>query len=140
MNTLQAIRKANLLRVISQNGGTNAVSKLLGYKNSAFLSQMTGPNPDRKISEETCRNYETKLGLPVGALDIPVESELPATVQRTKPGPRSMSPDELSELILLVGKKIGDTPLPANKFANLVALSLLDRREEHIDQLVALLK
>lgn len=127
MTNIQITRKANLIRVIAENGGTNSVAKLMGYSGAGFLSDMTRENAKRKITEETARNVETALHLPIGALDIPIDSAtLPA--------------DDITALILLVGKKMGDTPVSANKFANLVALSMLDRREEHIDQLVSLLK
>ena len=138
MESIDAIRKANLIRVLADNGGCNAVAKQMGYANGAFLSDMTRTDAKRKVSEATSRKVEETLNLPIGALDIPVEH---LTISSTlKAVPKPMSSDDLSALILLIGRKLGDTPVSAEKFAILVQLCLLDRSEAHIDQLISLIK
>ncbi len=136
MESIDAIRKENLTRVIGDSGGGNAVAKLMGYKNGAFLSDMTRPDGKRKVSESTCRKVESALNLPNGALSIPLD----ALGMPPKAMHNQKHPDDLSALILLIGRKLGDTPVSAEKFAILVQLCLLDRSEAHIDQLISLIK
>lgn len=70
---VKAFRKINLRRYIDANGGPGVVGASLGYSNSSFLVQMTGPSPNRYVSEKTARGYELKLGLEPGYFDMPVE-------------------------------------------------------------------
>lgn len=134
-------RRVNLTRVIEQRGGTNNVARILGYSNGSFLSQMTGPNPERRVSETTARRYEQILELPVGALDIEVDvPESPELVKRTTA--RQMSPKDVADVIMMVGKICEDqnVQLPNAKFASLIVLALEDRSCDHIFKLVQLLK
>jgi hypothetical protein len=71
-DVLQGYRRCNIRHLIAKFGGQTELSKALGYATSTYLTQMVGPSPIRGISETNAREYEEKLGLPVGALDTPV--------------------------------------------------------------------
>jgi hypothetical protein len=58
------------------------MSRALGYKNPAFLSQMVGANPTREITPITARRIEYAYNLDVGALDDP-NFQAPETTIRT---------------------------------------------------------
>jgi|GEM_PF-2056196 len=152
-------RRENLRKLIADNGGPSAIGRRLGYANSAWLVQMTGPNPTRNVSEATAREYEIKLGLPMGVLDTPLDIG-----ENTVPPPRRahplrdvafqptgslMSPAQVDELIAVVGKVCEDehVSLPISKFADIVRLSISDMiehgnrvREDHVKMLIKLTK
>lgn len=62
-------RRANLRQITANWGGPTKIALKLGYTNGSFVSQMAGPNPTKRISEDTAREIETKLELPLGWLD-----------------------------------------------------------------------
>ncbi len=142
---LTELRRDNLrelMRVHSASG----LSNMLGYRQPTFLSQMAGPNPTREVTEKTVRNYERKLGLPVGALDKPLGAapDAPPTVEAAP-----ASGELVADVIRLVGTICSDekVELPTMKFADVVALAFIDTMEhnqkprpDHIKQLVRLLK
>ena len=69
-------RRTNLRRLANTYGWTE-LAKRLGYRQPSFLVQMAGPNPTRKVSEGSARDFERVLGLPEGSLDV-VALEVPA--------------------------------------------------------------
>lgn len=142
------IRKANIRRLAARTSLTD-ISKKLGYKQPSFLSQMSGPNPGRQITEKTARNYERKLGLAVGSLDV-----LPAEIQQSEllalqPVVTASSGKIVEDVISLIDATIAQEGVQLNplKYANLVQFALADTLEHggqvrgsHIQQMVKLLK
>jgi hypothetical protein len=65
MNNKQtaAVRLEKLRTLANQHGGVH-LAKLLGFKNSSYISHVL--NGRRPITERFCENVETKLGLPSG--------------------------------------------------------------------------
>lgn len=69
MATIYQIRRDNLRQYLRDNGGPKSAAKLLGYANASYLSHLAGPTPTREMKEETAREFEQKLTLPVGWFD-----------------------------------------------------------------------
>lgn len=148
MSKVADIRRANVRALIGERGGLSALSLKLGYKNPSFLSQMTGPDPTREITEKTARKIESALGLGVGSLDAP--GGQPRPVQAPAQGG---AVDEglvkfVADTIRTIGTACeaeGVAPAPS-KFSEIVALVLSDTMErgaarpERVQQLVRLLK
>lgn len=66
-----AVRRNNL-RALVGNGKRFSTRVELAQalqRDDSYLTQLIGPNPIRKITENTARKFEWLLGLPVGALD-----------------------------------------------------------------------
>lgn len=148
MSKVAEIRRANVRSLIGERGGLSALSAKLGYKNPSFLSQMTGPDPTREITEKTARKIESALGLGVGSLDVPLGQQRAAQTPA-----RGGSVDEglvqfVADTIRTIGTACeaeGVAPAPS-KFSEIVALVLsetLERgsaRPERVQALVRLLK
>lgn len=66
---ISSVRRDNLRRFLQKNGGPTEAASRLGHANGSYLSQLTGPNPSREISEKVARKIESKLGLVAGYLD-----------------------------------------------------------------------
>lgn len=64
----------NLRQIVKAAGGTNALAKITGRKNSQ-ISDLAGPNPQRNIGSKLSASLETELGLAPGSLDIPPPKE-----------------------------------------------------------------
>ena len=64
----------NLRQIVKAAGGTNALAKITGRKNSQ-ISDLAGPNPQRNIGSKLSASLETELGLAPGRLDIPPPKE-----------------------------------------------------------------
>jgi hypothetical protein len=79
------------------------ISRRLGYKNGAYLSQLIGKNPIEELSERTARTMELKLGLTPGSLDStpeqfsaqPVHANLSEVISRMI---EALGPDTLSSM------------------------------------------
>lgn len=174
MRPITDIRRDNLRRLIEDNDGPSAVATMLGYVNSSFMAQLAGPNPIRNVTEKTARKYEEKLGLPSGWFDTEgaqrvritdsglehiVAHHIDHTQQTSTPLTQSVSQPNVSvsaddqvdllALIKLVGKLCEEknVQMPVTKFADLVALALVDAqshgghvREEHLASVIQLLK
>lgn len=174
MRPITDIRRDNLRRLIADNDVPSAVATKLGYVNSSFMAQLAGPNPIRNVTEKTARSYEAKLGLPTGwfdtegaqrvritdsGFDYIVAHHIDHTQQSAPPvssGVRQIasvmmgdSEVDLLALIKLVGKLCEEknVEMPVTKFADLVALALVDAqahgghaREEHLACVIQLLK
>lgn len=130
--------------------GANQLARDLGYTNASFLSQMAGPNPIRGVTEKTARRFETALGLPQGALDVPLVLEpasgLPATPSSPSQG---ANVDLTADVIRLVGRLFDEegVDLSVSRFADVVALAVMDAvehenhaRPDHVRSLVRLVK
>lgn len=137
------IRRERLRSLIEQSS-VSKLSSQLGYRQPSFLSQMAGPNPTREITEKTARSFEKKLGLPNGALDLPLDSAAPASA-----APARSDTALVADVIRMVGSIAAgeQVDLPPLKFADVVALAYVDTMEhgatprpEHIKQIVRLLK
>lgn len=63
------IRRENLRRLMHERGGPTALASELGYANGSYIAQVAGPNPRKAITEKVAREWETKLGMPVGWFD-----------------------------------------------------------------------
>lgn len=72
-------RRDNLRRLQDEYGGPKTLAEKLGYANSSFLVQMTGPNPTREVTEKTARKIEEKLGLEENSLDWPARDKRSAS-------------------------------------------------------------
>ncbi|OOG56144.1 hypothetical protein [Polaromonas sp. C04] len=154
--TLKDYRRQNLRNLISDSGGPATLAQRLGYSNASFLVQMTGPNPNRDVSEGNAREYEVKLGLPNGELDKPVEipagSIAPRQRQRRRPSPGmppAFSVEAATDIVRMVSQECDaeGVNLPMSKFADLVVMVFTDSAEhdnmarlDHVRQLVRLLK
>lgn len=125
-------RRENMRGVIDEKGGVKAVSTLLGFSNSSYLVQMTGPNPSRPITEKSARKFELKLGLASGALDMPLPADYairPYSKKRTTE--RVTSDLDLGAVISAVGQVLHEekVELPTAKFATLLTLVVNDAKE-----------
>lgn len=68
--TVHAFRLENLRRHIAKAGGPAEFARKVG-KSDSQITQIAGRNPSRPIGNKQAREYEKKLGLEVGALDLP---------------------------------------------------------------------
>lgn len=69
---ISEIRRENIRKLIGvERGELTRMSRGLGYKNVAFLSQMVGSNPTRDVSEITARRIEYLYDLPPTSLEDP---------------------------------------------------------------------
>ena len=153
MQNLSEIRRANIRALVQERGGLSKLSRLLGYKNPSFLSQMlSADNPTREVTEKTARSIEEAMGLPAGHLDqsSDVAAAPPRAVQvEVKHAPESLAPERpaaavtvaagdptqrMIEAVRLVGavtKEAGVTIEP-DRFAELVALVYADGAERAV--------
>lgn len=142
MSDVTEMRRRALREAVEKIGGVSKASKLLGYTNPSFLSQMIGPNPTREITEKTARKFEEKLHLAPGTLD----GTTPA------PGPVATG-DATADLVAAVIRMVGTAcnaegvQPQVDKFSEVVALAYIDAvrnggepRETHARQLARLLK
>lgn len=140
MMAVHDYRRVHLLKIIDDLGGVNKAGGILGYTNGSFLTQMSGPNPERKISEKTARKFEEKLGLESGSMDTPVDVKAPLDLfKRTVNKPLNAA--ELTALILLVGEMCEqqNVTLSSAKFAALVVLTLENPKPDYVLRLVKLM-
>lgn len=160
--SISEIRRQNL-RDLMEKHSAIALAKMLGYRQSSFLSQMAGPNPTREITEKTARAYEKQLGMEPGTLDIPPVAAGPAApalalVTAATPAaatdePKALTTAETIALVLNATRTVGriceteHVNLPTSKFADLLVMGLVDAmehggvmQEDRIKQVVALLK
>ena len=77
MLTVYAVRRANLKTLAQQWGGPASLARKLGHSNPSYLAQLIGPNPTREVSEKVARDIESKLGLPIGWMDVEHEPSKP---------------------------------------------------------------
>lgn len=142
MSELTDRRRDTLRLIVEKRGGVSKVSKMLGYTNPSFMSQMIGPNPTREITEKTARKFEEKLGLEHGTLDGEAAAPAPAA-------PSDDATALVASVIRMVGMTLEAEGVAADpdKFADVVALAYLDSvdhggtpRESHVRQLARLLK
>ena len=133
------VRRDNL-RKLMQEHGASALSRKLGYKHPSFLTQLAGPNPSRRITEDSARRYERDLGLPSGWLD----NAAPAATTTTEGSTALVATVIRLVGAVLQGEKIDVQPA---RFADLVALAYVDAaehggapREAHVRSLVRLMK
>jgi len=63
------VRIANLQALAAWYGSQGQLARALGIA-PAQLSQMIGANPSRPVTERAARDFEQKLGLDLGALDL----------------------------------------------------------------------
>jgi hypothetical protein len=144
MSDLSEIRRANVRAIIEQRGGLTKLSRTMGYKNPSFLSQMTGPEPTREITEKSARKIEAALKLVPGSLDTPLTNVPRPTLRPDLL--RDTNVDLIANVIRMVGGVCdaeGAHPTTI-KFAELVALAYSDSiehnalREDHVKRLVRL--
>lgn len=70
-NTIYEIRRENLRRYIAESSSTSiAIARQLGMQSGSYLSQIVGNQPTRKLHEDKARDFEKRLNLPAGWLDI----------------------------------------------------------------------
>lgn len=152
--TIVEIRLKNL-RALIERWNAVKLAKMLGYRQSSYLSQMTSDNPSRPLTEKNARRFEVQLDLEPGWFDIDHSAPKPAEV--TPPAPAAPVPSAadtatanlVADMIRLVGTVCANeaVSLPPMKFADVVALAYADMmehagqpRESHVTQLVRLLK
>jgi hypothetical protein len=105
---------------------------------------MAGPNPTRKVSEGSAREFERTLGLPAGSLDVvapevspadqiravdalvnqmPIPAPVIAQQPITAPAFQQMTDDESSQFvedtILLISRTIGEQGVKLDKMKHL---------------------
>jgi hypothetical protein len=155
MKTISDIRRANIRLLVEQRGGLTKLSRMLGYKNPSFLSQMLSDKPTREVTERTARSIEEALGLATDQLDQmpedPIDrtiAALPAKVLAEPPPAQSADGATLAEnAIRAVGAacEAENVQMTTSRFAELVALVYSDSlergvRPERVTQLVRLLR
>lgn len=62
--------RRNNLRLLIAEHGIPRVMELMGWTSQSLISQHTGTNPTRNLSEKLARRAESELGLPFGWMDI----------------------------------------------------------------------
>jgi hypothetical protein len=140
---ISEIRRENLRLQIERHGATKLAS-MLGYRQPSFLTQMAGPNPSRDITEKTARRFEQDLNLELGALDLPLGSDMSGPQAATL----AQSAEMVTDVVRLVGAicEAEGVELSMMKFADVVALAYVDTAEhgaarpDRIKQIVRLLK
>lgn len=109
-------------------GGPTRLALRVGHSNGSFISQVAGPNPTRRISEDMARSFEEKLALPKGFLDA--DNKAPQTLPGQLP-PVVMTPVVIPNLLAHVTKAVlvavenmdvGDRP-PIDKVGDIVELA-----------------
>jgi hypothetical protein len=156
MKTISEIRRANIRLLVEQRGGLTKLSRILGYKNPSFLSQMLSETgATREVTERTARKIEEALGLPADQIDQPPEDPIHRTlaalpVKAPVEPPQAQSADgaTLAEnAIRAVGAacEAEGVQMSTSRFAELVALVYSDAiergvRPERVTQLVRLLR
>jgi len=70
MKSVYEIRRENLRKLFATWGGPTSLSKKLGLSNGSYLAQLAGPNPSREISEKVAREFEGKLKITQGWMDL----------------------------------------------------------------------
>lgn len=103
---MSEVRADNLRSLANSMGGNTALAVKLGYSNGSFISQLIGPNPSRKLTEDTARDIEKKLALPPRWLDVPhnaKQDDLMADVVRAvaEAANNHVSPEKQAELVVL---------------------------------------
>jgi hypothetical protein len=113
MQSVYALRRTNLRKLMTEWGGPTSLSKKLGHSNGSYLAQLIGPHPSREISEKVAREMERKLGLPIGWLD-----------QEHAGNGRQVDDETLSACVRAVAAAIRDAGLKPDPdaYANLVGL------------------
>jgi len=159
MSKISESRRVNIRALVDERGGITKLSRLLGYKNPSFLSQMlSNGGATREVTERTARRIEEALGLPAGHLDREPEAPLRAPVpdQQSAVPVRSAqsaptTSDETVRLVADVIRAVGaacdesGVNLAPGKFAEVVALVYGDSverglRPDHVKQVVRLLR
>lgn len=73
LRSLHNIRLANLLGLVGEDkrfASQDALAAALLLTDGSHISQMKGSKPRRRFTETLARNWEYKLGLPTGSLDV----------------------------------------------------------------------
>ena len=147
------IRRHNLRALMTEHSAIK-LARMLGYRQSSFLSQMAGPQPTREITEKTACMYERELGMEPGTLDRPpVPSGSVANSLTPTASTHPLSSEEMIAMVLKTTSAVGriceseSVNLPTNKFAELLVMGLKDAiandgnvQEDRIQQIMALLK
>lgn len=164
---LHEIRRANGRAAIANAGGTNAVAQTMGYANPSYMSQLFGPNPDRKPTEKIMRRLEVALGLDSMSLDnpdsdavrnadkwVPIRTSkqrrsllLQEAAVQAAAATRHMTAEMVRSTIDMVSRiieteRISVTPAKALSLASLAITDAMEHggqpREQHIQTLVRL--
>lgn len=93
-NNTYDTRRTNLRQLMAEWGGPTSLALKLGHANGSFLSQIVGPHPTRKISEDVARGIEKKLKLPERWLD----QEHAGVVGGEAPQPQPLQGDLLASV------------------------------------------
>ena len=113
MKSVYEIRRAALRSLMKTWGGPTSLAKKLGHSNGSYMAQLAGPHPSREISEKVAREFEAKLGLPVGWMDQEhngttrtVDDEALGTCVRAvaaalRDAGHRATPDQMSDLVAL---------------------------------------
>lgn len=124
------IRLNNLRLLIAQHGGPAKLGEKLGYANGSYLVQLAGPNPSRKVKEETARHIEGVLDLGENWLDTPRGNGIdPAPIKKSAVAraakAQSQSQVQMTEVVSLVGTVLRGHSLnpPPDIFALLINLT-----------------
>jgi len=70
MTPLDLTRRDNLRTLCDLHGGGKALATKMGYRGASFISHMASANPVRRVTEATARDFEARLGLKPGTMDI----------------------------------------------------------------------
>jgi hypothetical protein len=127
MQSVYALRRVNLRKLMTEWGGPTSLSKKLGHSNGSYLAQLVGPHPSREISEKVAREIEVKLKLPIGWLD-----------QEQSPEGQALNDQALNEVVRAVATVLRDAGLrpDPDTYGTLVQLAydrakLTGRIDEH---------
>jgi hypothetical protein len=135
------------LRALAEIHGSANLSRMLGYRQPSFISQMIGPNPTRTVSERNARDYEQALKLPDGYLDAPLFPAQPVPAASVVP-PADDAAALLAEVIRTVNRVVQaeGVDIRVDQFAKLLAVEVTEAanngfkvREAHVKQMLAMI-
>lgn len=126
-------RRENLRLLCRRHGGKQKVALKLGHANASYISQLAGPNPTKKISEEVARDIEVKMDLEPGCMDVPGMGRVAAITKApalAEPPADYTPPAKLTEqrlvdatqVVMAAAQRAG-APLPPSKIGELIALA-----------------
>lgn len=131
-------RRENLRILFKRHGGKTKVALKLGHANASYMSQLAGPNPTKKISEDVARDIEKKLELEEGCMDVPGMGRVAAITkvpEAQEPPAEYAAPSESSRQRLIDATAVvldvtnrAPNALPPSKIGELIALAFFTHR------------
>lgn len=146
MATIYQIRRENLRHLIRRDSA-KSIAATLGYSNASYISQLAGPTPTRELKEDTARDFERKMKLAPGWLDVErdeygnqiVRPQGPVTATEKAPPPvretkvlSMLDTDRLTYCLNEVTNQASGK-LPSNKVMDIVTMAYEAKELEGTD-------